>query len=584
MARHLENYTPEKARAITGIHPDVVRGLARRIAAGRTTIMMSWNTAKIYHGDLYERAMSLVLGLIANWGRHGSGIGSWTGFGASSMLFLRAINDVEAMDDVLLRMSAELQEEDPDITVERATLLSLKKGYAERVGGVSMNDWKALWSFWYYHCGYDKVWNNQEWSDPTQPKPFDEMVKEAMDKGWWPKASVASPDKPPRVYFPLFTNVLRTRRGGQKLYLENLWPKLKMVVATEVRMSTTALWADIVLPAATHYEKYEVWVMPPEASVLQPISQPAHTPMGEAKAEWEIFGLILKKFKERAQERGLSDYVIESWGDPAETKSYDEPYQFYSFDGEIPETELRKVLELNFTDLTRAGIYDEGTTLDSVLEKGWVRASALSYDFMGITTATDILPDETLVALTWHTEKKIPYPTLTGRAQFYIDHEWWFTAGEVLPVHKEAPQIGGNYPLQITSGHGRHSIHNIMVTNPKSLALHRGEPEAFLSVEDAKARGLADGDYIRAYNDFGEFVVRVKVSSGVRPGQLIVYHLWEPYMYKTGKALNSAAVGMVKWTKLAGGYGHIDYLPWNWQPTPVDRHWRVEVEKYRETV
>jgi len=37
--------------------------------------------------------------------------------------------------------------------------------------------------------------------------------------------------------------------------------------------------------------------------------------------------------------------------------------------------------------------------------------------------------------------------------------------------------------------------------------------------------------------------------------------------------------GMVKWLHLAGGYGHLRYWPIQWQPTPVDRAVRVDVEK-----
>ena len=28
---------------------------------------------------------------------------------------------------------------------------------------------------------------------------------------------------------------------------------------------------------------------------------------------------------------------------------------------------------------------------------------------------------------------------------------------------------------------------------------------------------------------------------------------------------------MVKWLHMAGGYGHLKYRPWHWQPVPVDR-------------
>jgi hypothetical protein len=34
---------------------------------------------------------------------------------------------------------------------------------------------------------------------------------------------------------------------------------------------------------------------------------------------------------------------------------------------------------------------------------------------------------------------------------------------------------------------------------------------------------------------------------------------------------------MVKWLHLAGGYGHLKYRAWHWQPVPTDRGVRVNV-------
>jgi hypothetical protein len=41
---------------------------------------------------------------------------------------------------------------------------------------------------------------------------------------------------------------------------------------------------------------------------------------------------------------------------------------------------------------------------------------------------------------------------------------------------------------------------------------------------------------------------------------------------------------MVKWLHMAGGYGHLKYRPWHWQPVPVDRAVGVDVEKIKSPV
>jgi nitrate reductase alpha subunit len=46
-----------------------------------------------------------------------------------------------------------------------------------------------------------------------------------------------------------------------------------------------------------------------------------------------------------------------------------------------------------------------------------------------------------------------------GRQQFLIDHPWYVEAGEALPVHKEPPKAGGDFPIRLTGGHTRWSIH-----------------------------------------------------------------------------------------------------------------------------
>jgi anaerobic selenocysteine-containing dehydrogenase len=106
--------------------------------------------------------------------------------------------------------------------------------------------------------------------------------------------------------------------------------------------------------------------------------------------------------------------------------------------------------------------------------------------------------------------------------------------GEELPVHKDPVTSGGNYPLIMTGGHNRHSIHASFRTNPLMLQLERGEPAMFMSKIDAGERGIGDGDLVRVKNDIGEFPIRAKVAASVRPGQVIVYHAWENYQFEGG--------------------------------------------------
>jgi nitrate reductase alpha subunit len=149
--------------------------------------------------------------------------------------------------------------------------------------------------------------------------------------------------------------------------------------------------------------------------------------------------------------------------------------------------------------------------------------------------------------------------------------------GEELPIHKDPVTSGGEYPLIMTGGHNRHSIHASFRTNPLMLQLERGEPVIFLSKIDARQRGIEDSDLVRVHNDIGEFRIRAKIAPGVRPGQVIVYHAWENYQFEGGMGHRNVIATPMNPVELAGGYFHIQPAPAILQPGHNDRDTRVEV-------
>jgi anaerobic selenocysteine-containing dehydrogenase len=238
----------------------------------------------------------------------------------------------------------------------------------------------------------------------------------------------------------------------------------------------------------------------------------------------------------------------------------------------------------------KQGSLPEGTNLEVLRKEGIIRFTKISeIDIIASHLMTEIKPDEPIVPLTFHTgSKKIPYPTYNRRITFYIDHDWFLEAGEGLPVHKDNPKMGGNYPLRMTSGHQRWSVHSIWITDDTLARTHQGRPFMFMNPEDAKKRGIEDGDLVRVHNDFDDFKVHVKLTSTARsaqsqenprPGQVIIYHAWEPYQFEKWKSYDAAIPGMIKWLDLVGGYGHSDYYRWNWCTQPIDRAICVEVTK-----
>ncbi len=142
------------------------------------------------------------------------------------------------------------------------------------------------------------------------------------------KFSVEDPDAPenwPRVWFIWRGNALMASAKGHEYFLKHYlgthtnaiaeelaqdsvhevaWHehapqgKMDLVVDLNFRMDTSALYSDIVLPAATWYEKADLNSTDMH-SFIHPLSA-AVPPCWESKSDWQIFRSVAKKFSELA--------------------------------------------------------------------------------------------------------------------------------------------------------------------------------------------------------------------------------------------------------------------------------------------
>jgi anaerobic selenocysteine-containing dehydrogenase len=111
------------------------------------------------------------------------------------------------------------------------------------------------------------------------------------------------------------------------------------------------------------------------------------------------------------------------------------------------------------------------------------------------------------------------------------------------------------------------------------LRLQRGAPVMYMTLTDAKARGIKDGDLVEVHNDIDSFRVHAKLSPSLRPGQLIIYHAWENYQFPGGKGFQNLIPSPINPIDLAGGEGHIRPFLIHLQPCQTDRDTRVEVKR-----
>jgi len=405
-------------------------------------------------------------------------------------------------------------------------------------------------------------------------RSYDEYVTEAIEKGWWsPRYSKAYQTLEPRVLIEAGGNMLRRQRGGQVHLLEHLWPKLTLVVSIDYRITTTGLYSDYILPAAQHYEKLGHSI-PSVHHLNWVLTDHATPPLGDALPDREIAVRLLEAVERRAAARGLSEF--KDWMGTT-----------HSLQGLVDEATLGgavRDLDVFWDEVIRDsavyGILPKGTTLETLRAKGFVRFTNWGMTGHGQSQGSTLKQDEVHNPLRWHTEDKIPYATFVRRAQFYIDHEWFLEAGEELPTHKEPPDHGGaGRRFLMTSGHNRWSVHSMNMTNNIIQNTHRGEPFAFLNDRDAAGLGIANGEQVRIASDAGATLVAAKISPSVRPGQVILYNGFEPYQHQNWYGQADVEPGHVKHLGFAGGYGHLKYRLFSWQPIPADRAVRVDVEK-----
>ena len=555
------DYTPEKASAVCGVHPRVIREVAREFAAAKAASGVAGaSISKYYHGDLMMRAQILLFALCGQMGRKGAGFDTLPFLIVDGTLTIPYRDGLGRLDTLKVLAPAIL----PFIGMKM-------KGYTDELAMFQLGRKVSAWGgtsavmFWYHHGGLREIsGRSKEW-DPYLTKDVDEYLAESVRLGWQTLPSAT----PPKILFATGSNPLRRVRGGHRLF-EELLPKLDLLVATDIRMSSTALNADYVLPAAASYEKTDVneWYTP--LAPFAHVTTAAVKPPGEAKPEWEIMVLLAQKVQERARSRGVASYS-------GRGKRYrcDDLVRRMTFRGKFGAEDHEQVARAVIDASTHVGKPD----WEEFKRKGFTRFTGLGSHPGNKSNAGDMREDEPFTPHTWRTEKKMPWPTLTRRMQFYIDQSLYMELGEELPVHKDPVISGGDFPLIMTGGHNRHSIHAALRTNPLMLQLERGEPAIFMSKIDARDREIEDGDLVRVHNEIGSFLIRAKIAPGVRPGQVIVYHAWENYQFEGGMGHRNVIATPMNPVELAGGYFHIQPAPAILQPGHNDRDTRVEVTK-----
>ncbi len=326
--------------------------------------------------------------------------------------------------------------------------------------------------------------------------------------------------------------------------------ELEFICTFDFQMTTSCQWSDVVFPATSWYENYEL-----TATILHPylqLQQPAIKPLFESRT-----GLWVC--------RELAKRLNPQW----EKLYYPELDQ---------DTAALKVVELL---LANGGAETKGITLE-MLKKGPVRLHSDA-------------PGDRQIPFYKQVHERVPFPPRSypaplkatarflksGRIEFYKDEDLFLELGEQLPVQKETfadteyrvdPEAREKYKLRFVTKNSLYRVHSTHSNNVWLNELQGNQPKVFLNPEDAAQRGIGDADLVEIFNGRGKTRARAVLDPGARRGTVIFEQGWWS-RYLDNQSYNSLTSPWIN------PLHEIYFVPGIWSPTTVWNECLVDVRK-----
>ncbi|MDQ3687283.1 MAG: molybdopterin oxidoreductase family protein [Acidobacteriota bacterium] len=258
----------------------------------------------------------------------------------------------------------------------------------------------------------------------------------------------------------------------QRWVLEGLRREDLFTVVHELFMTDTCDYADIILPATSQLEQFDLHKAYGHLYLV--INEQAIKPLHEAKCNTETFRLL-------AARMGFADECFQ----------------------ESDEDIARQALASDHSAL-------RGITLERLRERGWMRLN---------------------VPETFAPFAEGNFPTASGKCELYSESlgaRGLPAVPEFIPPResrRSAPQLATKYPLALVSPAAHAFLNSSFANLPKQL---RQEARPFIEInpQDAAARGIGDGDCVRAFNARGSCELTAVVSTRAREGVVVSPSIW----------------------------------------------------------
>jgi anaerobic selenocysteine-containing dehydrogenase len=118
------------------------------------------------------------------------------------------------------------------------------------------------------------------------------------------------------------------------------------------------------------------------------------------------------------------------------------------------------------------------------------------------------------------------------------------------PAEVADGQLAERYPLAFLSPPARHFLNSSFANLPRFREFER-EPHLDMHPQDAAARGIRDGDQVRVYNTRGSYTLRARINGKPRPGVVVAPSVWWKKYSPDGRNANN--VTSQRTTDLGGG-------------------------------
>ena len=243
-------------------------------------------------------------------------------------------------------------------------------------------------------------------------------------------------------------------------------------VVLEHFQTDTADWADIVLPATTQLEHWDLHLSYGHHYVA--LNQPAIPPVGAAKPNSEIFRQLAARMR--------LDHPVMRDDD---------------------QTLIRQALDGGGRNL-------DGVTFEALRERGWMRL-AVPRPYVPFAEGGFLTP--------------------SGRCEF-VSERLAAMGLDPLPTYtppyespERAPELAQRFPLTLISSPA-HQFLNSTFVNIDVLRRAAHEPELVIHPADAAPRAIVPGSRVLVHNDRGEFLAIARVEDGVREGTVWAPSIW----------------------------------------------------------